>query len=964
MKRIFTIAAVLLFCCTARLSADEVGYWRAGFANFQVGDFCYKFTWDNNNWNSTSNPPQLTGNVVLTGYTGSATDVSVPASVTYLGTTYPVVAIGSKATMEKIQSDEFALARTSIKNLTLPASVISLDETYRQEGSDSYPDGTFTRCYELETITVDPDNPKFSSSNDGILFNKDKTTLWAYPVNKSYVYYKVPNTVISIYRYAFHSCKKLITADLSNNTVEEIGHAAFAHSIVLSVFKMSTHIKYIRTEAFENCSDLPEINLYYNGTNGTNSEGYGLVTVGDYAFAGSGIKRLLSYGLPETLTYLGVGTFYNCHKLEGCELTEKNGIVIPDNITKIPNYLFHHACKVETIVIPEQTTEIGKLAFCACLKLKDFEPQLSSPYIQKIGRGAFSATTLKNALLGESVTEVGDYAFGCNKDLTEFTIPENCILGKGVLTNTPNLTKINNYNTNRYTFEKSDELTLGVLYGNSTSRPGTKNELVYFIPKNEIGASNKAMVKQWVVPTSVERICNGSMTFHRIESLILPSNLTTIEDYAFSRFIHWSWANGYPPSNQPYVDPISLSWEESNYWKWTLAELTIPAMVNTLDMNAFFSLSKGDGETYGGVYELQKTSYFSNLYFMTMAGSMFETTMGGFVYDQEYNDEDKILSKHSVRLIVQPDYNWPSLQKSGAGACEGVLDQTTIYTTKYYYNYEGNTYKFLIRMLNSPRRHQLVDYKIPFFNRNLNSEYKSPGQYLTMCRDFDLDFSGEGESNYPVYAYIATECTDKSEGYKMQKVMYVPARTGNRDQYHGVIVRLGNYQDDGTEPYYKMGENMYSSPFGYKEFKTDYDPNEYGRWKFSGDVNPSVNRLVGVVANSHVQAEEDGLTNWGLSNGEWRRIVNTGRLTPYNRAYLQPTAAETAIMTGHDGQNAKVGMFFIDGFDDETTAIDSPDSTSNEEETDAWYQLDGRRIEGKPTAKGIYIHNGRKEVIK
>jgi hypothetical protein len=29
-----------------------------------------------------------------------------------------------------------------------------------------------------------------------------------------------------------------------------------------------------------------------------------------------------------------------------------------------------------------------------------------------------------------------------------------------------------------------------------------------------------------------------------------------------------------------------------------------------------------------------------------------------------------------------------------------------------------------------------------------------------------------------------------------------------------------------------------------------------------------------------------------------------------------------------------------------------------------WYSLDGRKLEGKPTVKGIYIHNGRKEVVK
>ena len=31
---------------------------------------------------------------------------------------------------------------------------------------------------------------------------------------------------------------------------------------------------------------------------------------------------------------------------------------------------------------------------------------------------------------------------------------------------------------------------------------------------------------------------------------------------------------------------------------------------------------------------------------------------------------------------------------------------------------------------------------------------------------------------------------------------------------------------------------------------------------------------------------------------------------------------------------------------------------------DAWYTLDGVRLDGKPTKKGLYIHGGRKVVVK
>jgi hypothetical protein len=35
-----------------------------------------------------------------------------------------------------------------------------------------------------------------------------------------------------------------------------------------------------------------------------------------------------------------------------------------------------------------------------------------------------------------------------------------------------------------------------------------------------------------------------------------------------------------------------------------------------------------------------------------------------------------------------------------------------------------------------------------------------------------------------------------------------------------------------------------------------------------------------------------------------------------------------------------------------------------EEITTGWCTLDGRRLSGKPTHRGVYIHNGKKVVIK
>ena len=51
---------------------------------------------------------------------------------------------------------------------------------------------------------------------------------------------------------------------------------------------------------------------------------------------------------------------------------------------------------------------------------------------------------------------------------------------------------------------------------------------------------------------------------------------------------------------------------------------------------------------------------------------------------------------------------------------------------------------------------------------------------------------------------------------------------------------------------------------------------------------------------------------------------------------------------------------------DETTSVSEELRVKSEEFAPAteWYTLDGRKLDGKPTTKGLYIHNGRKIIIK
>ena len=65
-----------------------------------------------------------------------------------------------------------------------------------------------------------------------------------------------------------------------------------------------------------------------------------------------------------------------------------------------------------------------------------------------------------------------------------------------------------------------------------------------------------------------------------------------------------------------------------------------------------------------------------------------------------------------------------------------------------------------------------------------------------------------------------------------------------------------------------------------------------------------------------------------------------------------------------NSNQASVRAFKLNFGDDEATGIISTTNYTNDTNSDAWYTLDGRRLDGKPTQRGIYINNGKKTIIK
>ena len=108
----------------------------------------------------------------------------------------------------------------------------------------------------------------------------------------------------------------------------------------------------------------------------------------------------------------------------------------------------------------------------------------------------------------------------------------------------------------------------------------------------------------------------------------------------------------------------------------------------------------------------------------------------------------------------------------------------------------------------------------------------------------------------------------------------------------------------------------------------------------------------GTLTGTTIAASTEGQTNYAFNGKAFVFVKNAIEVGP-NKAWL-------SVNTGVP--SARITLVF----DDETTGLESVElrTENGEFATAAWYDLNGRKLNGMPTKKGVYIMNGRKVVVK
>lgn len=540
MRRLLLTFLVLItvqFCCWAVTGRDiTVKY------DFVVDNIYYRFnsdqksvavTYNNNNyypWQYMQLEPAYSG------------EVTIPESVTYENTVYPVTRIDVYAfyncteltavhlpnTITEIGEQAFRYCK-ALTEIVLPSSVINLGPAF--EG-----------CSSLKEIII-PANVK-SIGGLGSCVALEKVEL--------------QEGLETIEDACFYGCKSLKNIALPNS-LKHIGHSSFRLCNLIENITIPESVSYIGGLAFNQCYALNTVNIMCNLRSVDISDD-GQVTFLNIPTKNScifeGCKEL-NVHVPDPYDAISL-LMTNAFAQQG-----SNGGAIPhfyvNNVLMtdfeipdifggiIPSSCFLNVSDMKTLTLPQTIKYIGSNVFRNCSSLeKVYFPET----LETIGTNAFEGcTSLKEIKFGKKIKDIQSLAFADCKALEKVDI--------GDLVNWCSV----------LTFP-SDVYSSG-----SPSNPLTYAKKIYL---------NGKELNELIIPAGITTINPHVFNnCHRFDKLVIPSSVTTIGDYAF--------AGCGDLDNIVFKSPVNLqSIGAGSFARCiSLTNVTIPDCITSLGTGAF-----------------------------------------------------------------------------------------------------------------------------------------------------------------------------------------------------------------------------------------------------------------------------------------------------------------------------------------------------------------------------------------
>ena len=751
----------------------------------------------------------------------------------------------------------------------------------------------------------------------------------------------ISNGVTSIGDYAFSFCTGLTSIEIPAS-VKTIGNYAFQGCWGLTSIEIPASVTTIGNAAFNTCIYLTSINIPANVT-----------TIGNEAFGNC--TGLTSITIPASVTSIGYWAFINCIGLESISVASDNTIYDSrDNcnaiIEKATNTLIA-GCK--NTMIPNTVTSIGDYAFYSCEELKEITIPAS---VTRIANHAFEFCTSLTTVFMQPTTPptLGNHVFDNCNDLANIYVPAGTS-GVYKAAWADYASKIEDYgscgeNVNWSYNTDSHKLTI---FGTGAMADYSYSNRPWYNYLNDITTVD---IRAGV--TTIGNEAFNSCT--ALTSIDIPASVTTIGNEAF-----------YSCNALTSIDiPASVtSIGDAAFYKCTsLTSLNIPASVTSIATNAFYectgleSISVADGNTVydsrNGCNALIETA--SNTLIQGCKNTVIPntvTTIGdrAFFLCRMLLSIDIPASVTSIGdeafygcvelevWLLRDEYPITQLGADVFDECDDLIiyvptDKVTDYKAAWS-DYADKIKGFGEMEVLGLNDHVDNSTYIALCNGvtldvNLCGlpVYKD-GDWNTLCLPFDLTIEGSDLDGNNVLAMTLDKETSGLSGTTLTlnftKATTIPAGTPfiiKWDNMH-VIYQLSMFTGvtiDNTD-------RSVTSSDGYVTFKGTYAPIVW-------------------------ETENNSILFLGTKNTLYYPQPSDGNYPYINafRAYFQLNNGLTAAEVSAARMN----------FEDDATGISDALRLNDKGQmtNDNFYDLQGRKIE-KPT-KGLYIHNGKKVIIK
>ena len=767
-------------------------------------------------------------------------------------------------------------------------------------------DGAFCGCQYLATVTFEANSHLTTIDENAFLGCIALTAI------------DIPNSVTTIGDHAFSCCDHLASVNIGSG-VTTIGDEVFMASWELAnitVDENNANYKSVDGVLFN--KTVTKLLRYPPAKTATSyAIPDGVTSIGDdYAF--HRCENLTAISLPASLKSIGKYTFYNCFNLETVTI-EANS-----QLTSIGDHAFDGSLKLTAIAIPAGVTTIGAYAFNSCFRMTSVTFDANSQ-LTTIGAHAFDACNYIETINLEAnshLTTIGDYAFWYCWYLSSITIPASVTsLRAHAFDSCDGITSLN--------FEANSQLTTigeSVFKNCRGLTSVTIPDGVTTIGKHAFmcgsGAMNLASV---TIPASVTCISDSAFyNCSNLETITLleGSQLATI---GMKAFYNSKWLTNHP-DGLAYIGNVAYQLKGSTFdgsiregtvsiadgcfANKSITAVSIPNTVKIIGTRAFEWCSNLTSIVIPASVTCICDSAFYHCTYMTSAviGSGVET-IGAYAFDK------------CIKLTTIVIGNGvTTIGRSAFTNCRNQRTYTIYATTpptifnNIFYN--GTSF-------NTHCKYVLSDC-LEVYNSHPYGEWSTLNYAIP---DLTVHDAGGELGSWCTY-YNGLADVTVPDGTTIYKASLNSAKDGViMTEVDGHIIKRGE------AVLLKSTSDITISSAA-----------SSGTGDYTGNV------LQGVDIST---PQATGITYYVLSKPEGKDFgfyqLADGTDLAANKAYLVIPAAARGFI-GLDANNSPTAINDTKG---SGTSVSS-----------AVYTLDGRRLQGEPSKKGVYVRNGQKFIIK